>query len=52
VALGQHSATWRLVSFLLGAAQAPHDASAAYTFSVIRSIGIKNITIIFLLFFF
>jgi len=45
----QHSATCRLVCFLLGAVKAPRSAWAAYTFSVIASIGIKNIIISFLI---
>jgi hypothetical protein len=36
----------------LSATQAPRGAWAAYTFSIITGIGIKNITIIFLLLFF
>jgi len=32
LALGQHSATWRLVCLLLGAAQASRGAWVAYTF--------------------
>jgi hypothetical protein len=48
VALGQHNATWLLVCFLLGAAQAPRSAWAAYTFSIITSINIKDIIISFL----
>jgi hypothetical protein len=36
----------------LGAAQAPRDAWAAYTFSIITSISIKNIIISFLNIFF
>ena len=55
VALGQHhpkpAAQHHLVLGLLAlsAAQAPHGAWAAYTFSVITSIGIKNIIISFLI---
>ena len=44
----QHSATWRLVCLLLGAAQTPRGFWATYTFSVITSIGIKNIILTFL----
>jgi hypothetical protein len=43
-----HSATWRLLCFLLGASQAPHGAWATYKFSIITSIDIKNIIISFL----
>jgi hypothetical protein len=48
----QHSATCRLVCFLLGATKAPRSVWAGYTFSVITSIGIKNIIISFLIIFF
>jgi hypothetical protein len=44
----QHSSTWCLLCFLLGAAQAPRGAWAAYIFSIITSISIKNIIISFL----
>jgi hypothetical protein len=36
----------------LGAAQGPRGAWAAYTFSIITSIGIKNIIFSFLIIFF
>jgi hypothetical protein len=45
----QPSATWSLVCFHLGAAKAPRGAWAVYTFSVITSIGIKNIIFSFLI---
>jgi hypothetical protein len=45
----QHNTTWCLVCLLLSAAQAPRGAWATYTFSVITSIGIKNIIISFLI---
>jgi len=48
----QHNATWRLICLLLGAAQGPRGAWAAYTFSIITSIGIKNIIFSFLIIFF
>jgi hypothetical protein len=44
----KHNVTWRLLCFLLRAAQAPRGAWAAYTFNIIASIGIKNIIISFL----
>jgi len=46
--LGKHSATWRLVCFLLGAGQVPRGAWATYTFSIfsiIDSSGMKIIII-------
>jgi len=49
VALGLPILLWRLVCLLLGAAQSPRGTWAAYTFSVITSIGIKNIILSFLI---
>jgi hypothetical protein len=45
----QHSATWRLVCLLLGAAQTPRGFWVAYTFSIITSIDIKNTILSFLI---